>query len=307
MVGPLQRKIIGGLIGHVAIAPGLAGAAAGALAEGVLEHIISRRTHGKIARAMREPVAPGSGRIGRGARALVNTSLDYRRGLAQANMVSNAMGAYGQKDQGVKHVSADKDPVAYAVKQQETGGEAAHGRDPYKAGNDSGRGASGAYQIMPGTWARLTQKYGIGQQYKLARHAPPAVQDEIFQRDKADFLAHHNNDLQAFFRYWYSGNPAGQMDATALAANGGQTAEQYAAKVTGHMRRFPGTRTAATGGRIERAAGGGVKGKTHEQLVRRLMGMADTARREVNKSTKPLLDMHDNAVAHALAVANRAI
>jgi hypothetical protein len=309
MVGPMQRKIIGGILGHM-VAPGLVGAASGALLEGLVEYGLTKHAHSKIMRTMREPkAAPGAIRraVGLATRGTLNAPVTYRRGLAQMNMMGNAVGAYAQKDQGTKHVSADKDPVAYAVKQQETGGEAAHGRDPYKAGNDSGRGASGAYQIMPGTWARLTQKYGIGQQYKLARHAPPAVQDEIFQRDKADFLAHHNNDLRAFFRYWYSGNPAGQMDANALAMNGGQTAEQYADKVTGHMRRFPTTRAAATGGRIERAGGGAVGRKTHEHLVQRLMSAADTARREVNQSTKPLLGMHDSAVAHALEVANRAI
>jgi hypothetical protein len=59
--------------------------------------------------------------------------------------------------------------------------------------------------------------------------------------------------------------------------------------------------------RPQRASGGPVSKRTHEQLVARLMDLADKAKKDVNKDTKPLLNAPDEAVVKALAVAQRAI
>jgi len=56
-----------------------------------------------------------------------------------------------------------------------------------------------------------------------------------------------------------------------------------------------------------RASGGPVSKRTHEQLVSRLMDLAEKAKKDVNKDTKPLLNAPDEAVVKALAVAQRAI
>ena len=61
----------------------------------------------------------------------------------------------------------------------------------------------------------------------------------------------------------------------------------------------------ASGGRIERASGG--RASNHEQLVNRLMRMADQAKKATDKTTEPLLDAPDEAIVKALRVANQAI
>jgi len=56
------------------------------------------------------------------------------------------------------------------------------------------------------------------------------------------------------------------------------------------------------------AKGGAVKGRpTHEQLVERLMNLAEKAKRDEKASTKPILDVPDSTVAKALAKAQEAI
>ena len=63
----------------------------------------------------------------------------------------------------------------------------------------------------------------------------------------------------------------------------------------------------ASGGRAGYQAGGTVKKKSVEHLVRALMSKAEKAKRENNKSTEPLLKLHDNTVAKALALAQKSI
>ena len=56
------------------------------------------------------------------------------------------------------------------------------------------------------------------------------------------------------------------------------------------------------------AAGGSVKKRmTHEQLVQRLLDLAEKAKKATNEDTKPLLKVPDEAVVKALAVAQQAI
>jgi hypothetical protein len=64
----------------------------------------------------------------------------------------------------------------------------------------------------------------------------------------------------------------------------------------------------AKGGRVSRAAGGPVKKHmTHEQLVQRLLDLAEKAKKATNEDTKPLLKVPDETVVKALAVAQQAI
>lgn len=60
----------------------------------------------------------------------------------------------------------------------------------------------------------------------------------------------------------------------------------------------------ANGGRIERASGGKVG---HQHLVERLMKLAEDAKKQTDKATEPLLKSDDSTIAHALAVAQKAI
>lgn len=53
------------------------------------------------------------------------------------------------------------------------------------------------------------------------------------------------------------------------------------------------------------AGGGGVF--DHKAAAKHMVGMVDKARKRDSEGTKPLLQAHDNMVAHALAIANRSI
>ena len=63
----------------------------------------------------------------------------------------------------------------------------------------------------------------------------------------------------------------------------------------------------AEGGRATYKAGGSVKPKDIEPLVRNLINKAKTAKKISNKATEPLLNAHDDAIASALATAQKAI
>ena len=63
-----------------------------------------------------------------------------------------------------------------------------------------------------------------------------------------------------------------------------------------------------TGGRIDLKTGGKVSDSAkHERLLGRLMALTEKAKRTEEASTKPLLNAPDEAIVHALHVANAAI
>lgn len=112
-------------------------------------------------------------------------------------------------------------------------------RDKESSGNYAARSssssASGAYQFINSTWRGLTEKFGIGKEYRTAADAPPAVQDAVAAAYVADILRRNNNDLSKVPLEWYTGNSSGIMSASALAANNGMTGNAY---VDDWMRRY---------------------------------------------------------------------
>jgi len=62
----------------------------------------------------------------------------------------------------------------------------------------------------------------------------------------------------------------------------------------------------SSGGAVARATGGRV-GDHHERLVSRLMTLAERAKKDVNSTTEPLLNVPDATIVKALHVANQAI
>jgi len=78
-----------------------------------------------------------------------------------------------------------------------------------------------------------------------------------------------------------------------------------AEKIYRAIRRIEGHSDIATGGRIERKAGGRIAGV--EPIVNELMARVQKARRETDKSTEPLLNHPDEAIVKALDVAQQAI
>ena len=116
----------------------------------------------------------------------------------------------------------DVDRVLSTIKGVESGGN-------YNAKNPNSS-ASGAYQFIDSTWQAATRKYGIGQEYKTARSAPPEIQDMVARKSVEDLLNQYNGDVDKVVNVWYTGNPAGNMTAAGLAANRGLTAEGYRAR-----------------------------------------------------------------------------
>jgi hypothetical protein len=317
ILGPATDRLSAMAMGHITGGP--AGALVGAGLQGSTQYMAGRRAFNQMQRAMREPGIRTPPPIGdvlkRGAKGLakapVTLPVAYHRALGQANMISNAMGAYDGKNQDtgqgakVSAVGGDVAPILATIRGRETGGH----KTPYTATTGvKGQSASGAYQFIDSTWKAATRKHGIGTQYDRAKDAPPEVQDKIAELEVREILRQTGGDVSKVPIVWFAGNPnAKELTAEQQAANPRETLAGYQRKwLADYQRHATGTR-AATGGRIGRAAGGKVSSATHERLVQRLMALADKARREVNTTTKPLLGLHDNQVAHALAAANRAI
>jgi hypothetical protein len=60
------------------------------------------------------------------------------------------------------------------------------------------------------------------------------------------------------------------------------------------------------GGRIGRATGGKISGNAKQEAIR-LIALAESMKKRHNETTKPLLDVDDNTITKALAVANKGI
>ena len=119
------------------------------------------------------------------------------------------------------NIPANVEKILATIRTKESGGN-------YGAQNPGGS-ASGAYQFIDSTWQSLTQKYGIGTEYSKAKDAPPAVQDAVAAAYVQDILQKNGNDVSKVPLVWYTGNAAGNISASALAANNGLTPQAYQA------------------------------------------------------------------------------
>lgn len=63
----------------------------------------------------------------------------------------------------------------------------------------------------------------------------------------------------------------------------------------------------AAGGRVAYATGGKIKKASHEELVQRLINKAKHAKKQTDRTTKPLLNVDDAAIVRALSVAQRGV
>ena len=119
------------------------------------------------------------------------------------------------------NIPANIEKILATIRTKESGGD-------YGA-QARGSTASGAYQFIDSTWNSVTGKYGIGQEYRRAKDAPPAVQDAVAAAYVQDILRNNGNDVSKVPLVWYTGNAAGNISASALAANNGLTPQAYQA------------------------------------------------------------------------------
>ena len=119
------------------------------------------------------------------------------------------------------NIPANVEKILATIRTKESGGN-------YGAQNPGGS-ASGAYQFIDSTWQSLTQKYGIGTEYSKAKDAPPAIQDAVAAAYVQDILQNNGNDVSKVPLVWYTGNAAGNISASAIAANNGLTPQAYQA------------------------------------------------------------------------------
>ena len=119
------------------------------------------------------------------------------------------------------NIPANIEKILATIRTKESGGD-------YGA-QARGSTASGAYQFIDSTWNSVTGKYGIGQEYRRAKDAPPAVQDAVAAAYVQDILRNNGNDVSKVPLVWYTGNAAGNISASAIAANNGLTPQAYQA------------------------------------------------------------------------------
>ena len=90
-----------------------------------------------------------------------------------------------------------------------------------------GSSASGAYQFIDSTWSSLAKRYGIGTEFKSAKDAPKEIQDAVAAAYVRQILRDNAGDVSKVPLVWYTGNAQGKMSDAAIAANRGQTGEDY--------------------------------------------------------------------------------
>ena len=170
-------------------------------------------------------------------------------------------------------------------------------------------GAIGAAQIMPGTGP--TAAALAGEEWSLERlKSDPEYNKKLGKAYYQSLVSQFGDPIYAAAAY--NGGPERVKKAIEESKRSGRDWSEYLLPETQNYVRMLGyepsasEKTAATGGRIQRASGGRA-GQNHEQLVNRLMTMAKQAKKVTDKSTEPLLNAPDEAIVKALDVAQQAI
>lgn len=160
--------------------------------------------------------------------------------------------------------------------------------------------ALGKYQVLSSNLPSWSQKYYGAQLTPAEFLANPGAQEKVFDGAFGDALQKFGNMPDAV-SWWHSGKPLAQATAEGL-HDVNMSTPSYVGRVMGQMEAAP---TAATGGRIARAAGG--KTPSVDELIDRLMKRAQLAKKRSKEATKPLLGVPDSVMAKALAVAQRGV
>jgi uncharacterized protein (TIGR02594 family) len=114
--------------------------------------------------------------------------------------LGGGMGAMGGMQFG-----GETDKILATIKQMESGND-------YQAQNPTSS-ASGAYQFIDSTWQSLTKKAGIGTEFKSAKEAPAAIQDQIAKLHLQEIIGKAGGDISKIPTAWFTGNVQGKSSA----------------------------------------------------------------------------------------------
>lgn len=123
---------------------------------------------------------------------------------SRSGTISGAPVADAETLANLPPIPADIEKILATIRTRESGGN-------YGAQNPEST-ASGAYQFIDGTWRSLTEKYGIGTEYRKAKFAPPEIQDAVAAKYVEEILARAGGDVTKVPLEWFTGNIQGQSD-----------------------------------------------------------------------------------------------
>ncbi|RLT34619.1 MAG: hypothetical protein DWI59_06230 [Chloroflexi bacterium] len=170
----------------------------------------------------------------------------------------------------------------------------------------SPKGAVGIAQVMPGTGPEAAKLAGLP--WDENRFRTDAKYNEAIGRAYYDKQARDFGSPAAALAAYNAGPTAVRQAQQRASAAGSSDFLSYLPKETqNYVRKILGPQAkAAYGGRIQRASGGRA-GMNHAAMAERLCAMAARSKNALGRATKPLLQTSDDAIATALAVANRTI
>lgn len=168
----------------------------------------------------------------------------------------------------------------------------------------SSAGALGIAQVMPTTAPEAARLAGLPYDENRLRNDAEynaALGRAYFEEQLRSF----GDPMQAAAAY--NAGPAAVRRALRDAAESGESFLNFLPRETqDYVRKIFGQRTMQAGGRTARATGGKV-GVSVGGLVGKLMNAAEAAKKHNSSSTQDFLDVHDDHVAKALEIADKAI
>ena len=165
-------------------------------------------------------------------------------------------------------------------------------------------GAIGIAQIMPGTAPEAAKLAGLPYDPQRLKN-DPAYNEALGRAYFEEQLRTFGNPVLAAAAY-NAGPGAVRRALNATKESGEHFANFLPEETQNYIRKIFGRTRSQTGGRIARATGGKIGGSV-EGLLNKLMIATEDAKKRSNSKTEDLLEVHDDHIAKALEVADKAI
>jgi hypothetical protein len=165
-------------------------------------------------------------------------------------------------------------------------------------------GAIGIAQIMPGTAPEAAKLAGLPYDPQRLKN-DPAYNEALGRAYFEEQLRTFGNPVLAAAAY-NAGPGAVRRALNATKESGEHFANFLPEETQNYIRKIFGRTRSQTGGRIARATGGKIGGSV-EGLLNKLMIATEDAKKRSNSKTENFLEVHDDHIAKALEVADKAI